>query len=280
MSSFLFAFLIILPTQAYIPSYWHTISRTAANHGRGLYLIDQEVALTRANEPPLIVREQWLVRNGKEMRLRAQGRRGLEGKLDLTHIYSDSEKTFIDAQGKKKTLKISSDWFESFFHFRTPEGINPQMLTLKMIPQEALKRPTSVDSLEDIKYEPQNFIRLGRSQGAISYAIGEPSKKNQLKPGLWIQQDAFTISKIRLPSQAEISAKDYREHKKNLWLPKQRKLTWNNNRAHFRILSVKTLGSQKRNRLKPKNLNLRSEPHLAKKMPDHPLLREFYEKFR
>src|SRR6185437_4517828 len=52
--SHLFALLILLlapAAQAYIPPYWMILSRTAQNHGKGAYIVDQDVTFSAVAPP-------------------------------------------------------------------------------------------------------------------------------------------------------------------------------------------------------------------------------------
>ncbi len=110
-----------LEVHAYIPPYWMIMSRTADNHGKGLYVIDQDVVFShgeKAAEEASVINERWIIQNEQSMRLEVTGRRQLKDQIRLTYIYQNGRRYFVDENGVKKSEKTSDDFFEPYFHFR------------------------------------------------------------------------------------------------------------------------------------------------------------------
>src|SRR5271165_1585743 len=101
------------PAMAYIPPYWMIMSRTADNHGRGVYVVDQDVVFNHGEEP-IIVNERWFVQGEQNMRLEVTGRRQLKDLLRLTYIYQNGRRYYLDENGVKKSEPITRDWFEPY----------------------------------------------------------------------------------------------------------------------------------------------------------------------
>lgn len=282
-----FIVLLLLATataQAYIPKFWMIMSRTAENHGRGFYLLDQNVVFTHADRP-LVVHEQWLIEGENRLRLRVYGKQGLKGKVQLTRVYNGRLKSFVDENGVRKSQKVSSDWFEPYFFFRFSKNIKPLMVAQKMIPPSGAQPPKRIYSLKDLSHDPEPFLRIGRMDGVFSYAIGTPTpvdKKDHPLPGLWIEQDAFVIQKVRLPSQVTVKAEGYDRFSRNFYFPKKRALVWGNHSIEFQTTRVKPLPTTNKlkERFSPKSLDYGKEPTLATKLPDDEIIKEFYSRFR
>ena len=189
-------FFVPVATYAYVPKFWHIMSRTAENHGRGIYRINQDVILLGEAEP-LTLHETWTVESENSMRLDVTGRGKLAGAIQLTFIYDGTARYFVDKSGQKKAVRPSSDWHEPYFQFRFSKNIKPIMKAHNMIPASALERPGRLRSIEEIKHDPQDFVRLARVGGTVAYGIGTPTPANATEnlPGLWIEQDNIVYSK-------------------------------------------------------------------------------------
>lgn len=267
---------------AYIPHFWMILSRTAENHGHGMYLLEQDVSIYGENDETLTVHEQWLVLNGERMRLKASGKKNLKDKFDLTFIYDNPRKSYLNEKGQKKALRIHQNWVEPYFHFRFSKKIKPNLHAMGIIPASELKEQAKLEKLEDLTHDRENFSRLSRTNGVITYAFGEKSTAENLKPGLWIEQDTFLVRKLRMPNNVNIEANNYKRYANNFWFPEERIITWGNRRAVIHTTSVKSVRktTANRNRLNTISLNSQKEPQLILKMPENLLLKEFYSRFR
>jgi hypothetical protein len=279
-----FLILLLAPTLwAYIPRFWLILSRTAENHGKGMYLIDQDVVFNHGEEP-IVAHEQWMILDEKNMRLRVTGKKGLEKKLSLTYVYDNGRRFYVDENGVRRVIKNSDDWFEHYFHFRFSKNIKPQLLAKKIIPPAGLKKGPSSWRLNSPPPPPEDFVRLTRATGVITYGIGTPTPINasEPNPGLWIEQDRFVVSKLRLPSRIELVAKNYKTYARGLKLPLNRELLWDDHRTQINLTKVKGISNSGKNkeRLSYKSLNFGKNPELSRVLPEDNVVRDFYTRFR
>lgn len=269
---------------AYIPDYQMIMSRTAENHGRGIYVIEQDVVF-RGDPDPLIVHETWWISGENAMRLNFEGRGALKGLVQGAFVYESNSKFWKEAAGSTKSARLSEDWFEPFFHFRFSKNIKPRMVALKMAPTESLKervpQVTNKETLE-FKYPQQKFVRLSRTGGTINYAIGTPTPVDDAagSPGLWIEQDQFVVRKIRMPSQTVVTAEGYSRQVESLWLPKTRTVSWGTNSVQVHTAQVKHLEKSGGDNLKLSSIDVQKNPALVVRLPEQDMIREFYSRFR
>jgi hypothetical protein len=269
---------------AYIPPFWMIMSRTAENHGRGPYMIQQEVTF-RSGDEPLVVQEIWIVENEQRMRVRISGRRSLKDHLQAVYIYDGGKKYFVDNHGAKKVARVGSDVFEPFFQFRFSKNIKPVMRFMGMIPPSALlepKKPTPT-KLDAAISENESYIRLSRLGGTVSYTIGQPTPVGAAPlPGLWIEQDNFVIKKLRLPSQVEVLADKYTSYPRNLWLPQTRQVKWGDKSALITVTQVKPLeaGAEVKRLLSESSLDFGKDPTISQELPTDETVKDFYTRFR
>lgn len=276
----LFMGLLSSPAIAYIPDYHMIMSRLAENNGRGTYEIEQEI-LFPADPEPLRVKETWIIGGEYDMSVTLSGVGPLKGLIQGRIVYDKGSKYFV-ADKKLMKAKLSSDWWQPFFHFRYSKNIKPLLVSLNIAPPESLqdRKITKVD--QKTTYTPQDFLRLSRTGGVINYTIGTPSspESSSAAPGLWIQQDMFLIRKLRLPSQVLVSADDYSRYSRHQWLPKKTTVEWDQNHAQILLSRVDALNSKdKRTQLlNPKSLSENNNPELQ--LPDQATIKEFYQRFR
>ncbi|MEQ1877071.1 MAG: hypothetical protein ABL958_10525, partial [Bdellovibrionia bacterium] len=161
------------------------------------------------------------------------------------------------------------------------DGLADFLVREKILPGKILPREQFKKEIKDYGYVPDPFVRLSRTGGIVTFAIGQPTPIDSPKalPGLWVEQDRFLIRRLRLESQAEISADDYGEFSGGLWFPKIRSVSWGDQTAHLRALKVAgtSLPAVVKDRLSPTGLRKRPD---AKESFSSPVVAEFYKRFR
>lgn len=227
---------------AYIPHSSFILDKTAEKHGKGNYQVQQELVFEN-NGVRTIVQENWWADNGK-LFLEAKG-----PGVSYVAIYEGSVKKLLEG-GAWKSVKSGPDFVEALFYYQNWQELARGIYRLGIVGQEIFSGPKKVGKLDQIEYKGQNFLRFSRSNGTLNYAIGTPSPPNDSKllPGLWIEQDAFVIRRIRLKDQDEVAADDYAPFTNNFSYPKQKTYTSGDSKTIARLLNVRALpasGEQK-----------------------------------
>jgi hypothetical protein len=267
---------------AYIPPYWMIMSRTAENHGRGIVIVDQDVIFSHSQEPQ-IVNERWIIQGESSLRLEVTGRKQLKDVIRLTYVYQNGRRYFIDENGVRKSEKIPDNFFEPYFHFRYSKNIKPILVSQNIAPAASLKSEPHRYSEKRPLPEPDSYVRLSRVGGTISYAIGTPSPVDtqDAYPGIWIEQDRFVIRKLRLPSQLEISANNYKSYTQNLFLPQERTVSWQGQVFKILLSSANAGGGPKTTAaLDSGSLNFGENPKLSRLLPEDAIIKDFYIRLR
>ncbi len=262
-----------IAVKAYIPPLTFIGARVAKSHGRAIYSVEQEVSIT-AGTDTVIVLERWIIDDGASMQLSIKGAPG-RGVM----VYQKGQRTWKDPEGPQRSEQNSTQFIEPFFHVRSYSGFIDQMAFAQIASKTQLIPQRKPQKGKEFAYVPEPYVRLGRTGGAIAYAIGQPSPVNapQGFPGLWIEQDRFHIRKIRFPSGAEVTADDYAEFSYDLAFPRQRTISWEGKTARIQLLRIAAL---------PKNTSIWQA--LAAKdssfqLADSPMratVQEFYKRFR
>lgn len=268
MTSF---FSLLLTTAfAFIPRGLLILDRVAENSGKGVYQIEQEVQFENG-QGSLSLKETWLIESENSMRLTVTGMKELQDKVFFQVIYSGGNKS--SSQGNQR---VTTDFIERYFHFRSGEGLAQAMIQLKIVPSSIFAK-RAVRNLKDTDYKPEPFVRLSRTGGVINYGFGPLSPESgDPAPGLWVEQDQFVITKLRLPTLAEVTANRYTGYSRGLQFPKSRTVTWGKNSVQLQTLSVvgKTKDAMK---TLPKGTETRVG---LTGQPAEAIIQEFYSRFR
>lgn len=277
---FLIVILISQNVWAYIPPTRIILSRVSENAGNGIYFIEQEVQMLVGIEP-IYLKETWVVENERTLRLTVQGTKDLKDLIRLQYLYVGGQKWQLK-NGKKESSKVSEDFIEKYFHFRTSENLIGSLQSLNILPVPLGTKKSVQKKGEEFKHEPESFVRYGRVEGSINYAFGKPTPVEQkdLNPGLWVEQDQFTIRKLRLPSQAEVTAENYATFSRGLSFPKQRTIQWNKNTVTVRLLSASSKGTAGNQIFQPNSLDITSTIKPLSNVAAQTLIEEFYTRFR
>lgn len=274
----IFALLMGLTAQAYIPEYSLIASRAADQHGRPgfAYQIEQDVTY-RKDAESYTVHETWTVTGENNLRLTIEGRGPLKGLVQGTLIYDGSLKTFFDG-GQAKNQRMGDEWLEPLFHFRNSKYFRSRLVNLKVTPAESLRDRAPLNTEGPLKYEPSGFLRLSRVGGSVAWAIGVPPTVGSA-PTVWMEQDQFVLRKYKSASQVTLKADNYAKYDETFWYPSQISYEFGGATITINTLSVKSLGklSGSDNRFKLASLTAAKD---SVKLPDTNGLREFYSRFR
>lgn len=263
--------------QAYIPEYSLIATRASEQHGKGAYLIEQEVTFRKESEVHT-VKETWIVTGENNSRVTIEGRGALRGLVQGTMIYEGSLKTFLDPSAQAKNQRLGDEWLEPLLHFRFGKYFRSRMVNLKVAPAESLRDRAPLNAEGPPKYEPLSFLRLSRVGGAVTWAIGM-SPNVGTSPTAWIEQDQFLLRKYRSANQTTMRADGYAKHQEGMWYPKTITYAFGDYTVTTNTLQVKHLGkiAPTDARFKMSSLNAQRD---ALKLPDVDGLREFYSRFR
>lgn len=265
---------------AYIPDYQLIMSRLAENHGRGYYKITQDVVFP-ADPEPLTIQETWIVSGDEEMAVSLKGKGALKDLVSGIIVYKNNKKYFRNSG--LKSARQTTDFLEPLFHFRYSKKMKPRLVAMKIAPAESLQGRALFEGDDPKQFPTQNFLRLSRSGGFVSYAIGVPTPVDQAKenPGLWIEQDRFHVRKARTASAATVIAANYTRYPNKFWFPKTRQFTWETHSVQTLVNSITAL---------PRNSNsaglvdtkriANESPEAEMKLPNQEVIRDFYKRFR
>lgn len=256
---------------AYIPSSRTIAIRTAKNNGKGAYAIEQDVQF-RAGSDSVTLRESWVVQDGDDMKVTVTG----PNNTRFETVYRAGKKTGPDSSGAVKTAAIPSEFIERFTHARTSNELLQSFVKAGVVPPSFLQERPRFNPNAKNPHSAEPLVRLGRSNGVLTWIFGTPTPvdSSKLLPAAWIEQDAFSLRRLRFPSEAELNANQYVVQAGNFVYPKERIVTWGGNTVAIRMLSVKALPAG------AAQSALNASDSKATRLPDQANVREFYSRFR
>jgi len=261
-----------------IPSTNFVMNQVAANHGKGTYIIDQEVTL-REPEGTNIIQERLYVVNGGEILLTARGNDG----FSAWRLMKNGRIFWTDGSSEKASL-ISNDNPAFILFTHNSQDLKQRLLRLGILVVQNTEPKKVPKDLKDIKYEPEPNVRLGRVAGTVTYAYGTPAPiTGPLPPGLWIEQDLFVVRKFRAGPDAEFTADDVTEFSKGLWYPRQQTLTFGGHLANVRVTHVHATEFPADIKKQFEPTYMRGRPETTTVWPKSTMtdiLQEFYKRFR
>nr|BFD61195.1 hypothetical protein CKG001_33020 [Bdellovibrio sp. CKG001]BFD68867.1 hypothetical protein HAGR004_38890 [Bdellovibrio sp. HAGR004] len=263
----------ILPTRT-------ILQKTSENAGSGIYAIEQEVQFT-SGEETVMVKETWLVDSDRTMRLTVTGGKDLQSSFKLQFLYNGGQKwSMVD--GQRKGEKLPEEFLERFLNMRNPEIFANALAHFKIVPTNAFHKKPLPKTANEIKHEPEHWVRLSRTGGVVNYALGAPTPVEQEagSPGIWIQQDEFVVRKLRLPSQVEMSANNYNNFARGLSYPRSRTIRWGNNTVTIRLISASARPQTAVALFQPSSLDTNLKWDGIADLPAKDVITEFYKRFR
>ncbi len=270
--------LLLTTSFAYIPPTRMILERASENSGSGVYAIEQEVQFSNAQDS-LFLKETWLIESDQSMRLMVTGTKDLKDQIKMQYVYAGGLRWSL-ASGRE-SQRLSEDFLEKYFHLRTMDRLASTLMQIKILPPTAISKKPLPKTVDGFKNEPEDFVRLSRAGGAVSYAYGVPSPvEGSENPGIWIEQDQFYIRKLRLPNQVEITADNYNSYSRGLSLPKIRTIRWGQNTVTIRLISVSAKPANVSGQLQPNSLDMPIKLDGLNNLPAKDVVTEFYSRFR
>jgi hypothetical protein len=270
--------LFVTSVFAYIPPTRMILQRTSENAGSGIYAIEQEVQFSNAQDS-LFLKETWLVENDHSMRLTVTGTKDLRDQIKMQFVYAGGLRWNLG--NGRESRRLSEDFLEKYFHFRTTEHLATALMQIKVLPPSALAKKPLPRNVEAIKYEPEDFVRLSRTGGVVNYAYGVPSATDaNPNPGIWIEQDQFLIRKLRLPSQVEVTADNYNPYARSLNFPKNRTVRWGQNAVTIRLIGISAKTGATPAHFQPASLDSPLKTDGLNNQPARDVVLDFYSRFR
>ncbi len=256
------------------------LQKTSENAGASNYVIEQEVQFSNGDDI-VQLKEIWLVENDHTMKLTVTGSKELQNTFKLQFIYSGGLRWRLIG-GATKNEKISEDFLEKYFNFRSPEGLANALTHHQIIPPGAYNKKSAARTSKDFIYEPESWVRLSRTGGVPNYALGNATPENQTEgnPGIWIEQDQFIIRKLRLKSRAEMTADNYKQFAKGLNYPRNQTVRWGNNTVNILLTSLSSRPKMAANIFQPSSLDTALKVEGLDSIPAKEAILEFYSRFR
>lgn len=265
---FVLTFLFSNLCWASIPSFNFLTQRLAKTHGSGSYVIKKDLSFFVDNSV-IHVEETWIVSSSQRMHLKVRSLPSSSEEVSFDYFYLKGVRSFYK-EGQLQTKNVSQNFYWPLFLTNSSRIIKDILVKNKIVPSSALFNQPTPKDLKEINHEPVDFISLARVGGQISYKIGK-KESGESGSSLWLTQDGFNISKLKLPSGARVTPKAYKRFARNMWLPQSQSILYGADSVQVAITSVVPT---KRSKVNQKSLQQKSV------LPKITQIKEFYETLR
>lgn len=275
-SAFIIILFLSLTTFAFLPSADFIFTKVVKNAGTGVYLVKQEVTFPTAQRN-ITVTETWWVQSDDLMFLKA------EGPLFTQYfLYKNGRKYIFAPNGGVQSLVLPPDFHEGLFFKRSSQDLKDSLVAQKILPAQTFKKRPMIKTPKDVKDIAQisePYMKLSRMTGSINYLLGFAALEEGA-PGIWIEQDKFTIKKLKLPTKSEMVADSFAELSRSLVYPKSQKISWENQYVQIELSRADALNKgveffEETNFAKLESQNKPLPPEWAQSV-----VGDFYKRFR
>ncbi len=276
MKSLILFLFFSTSAQAYIPSSDYVLTRVTKSHGKGIFTLEHDVTF-RSESETLVAREHWTIQDGDTMRLTVKA-----GTLALTFIYGDGKVYFSEEEGKVLSRKLSIESLERYFHTRSEKTLSDLLMNTKVLSANPLRPRPRPRDLKTFKPEIDPFMRMVRLGDDPTILISNSANPadSATAPGVWIDQDNYSIRKIRFPSQTEVVASNYQSLSNDLIASRLRTVTWGTNSVEIKLNKANSVAKTKDVESQFSTSTLAASPLQWGSSSMLPLLKEFYQRFR
>lgn len=231
------------------------LKKSIVHSGKTIVAIEQNVIFREGNTD-YVIKEEWLIEGDKNLKLTATGVGELKDVFKLNYLYNNKKRTQIVGKSRVVT-EATRELIEKFLAVKSMDSYLNYLKELGI----------------------SNRVRLSRSSGTISFAIGEPSTERALSPQFWIEQDYFHLNKIRFTTEAEVEFTEYKTYG-TLQYPDLKFVAWADKGAIIKVTKVSTKTGATIKSFYPQTLDQPSKMNLANKGALGQKIEEFYKRFR
>lgn len=259
---------------AYIPSADFIINKAVKNAGSGIYQLRKEIVF--ANQArPVTVTEHWWIQNDDLMFLKAES-----PAFTQYFLYKDGKRYTFNSQNSMQATGLAEDFYMPLFFQRNSQGFKETLIRKKLAPVQTFKKRPVVRNAKEahvIGQLQEPYLKLSRVKNTSSYLLGFASESED-RAGIWLEQNQFTIKKIKFEDSAELSVDQHAELSKGLTTPKTYVVIWGGQTAQVELSQGNSIpnGSTFFNENEFSKLSQQVKP-----IPDdYTSVIEFYKKFR
>jgi len=229
-----FPIFIFYSANASIPRTKTVLERLAKTQGNGSYVVELELQVPKGSGF-VTVQETWVIKDNENFRMSASA----DNEVFFTASYKGGQ---VQRQGLglPSNSPMSPEFFENLFHARSGALLGRQLIAKKAISPQAFEARKPFN-LKTPKYDADPFINWTKVSNQFFLGIGTTPNDAQGRR-VWLEPDKFYVRKIRLSSNAEMTAERYEPYPKGLFYPRERTITYGNKFGAIKTVSLRARG--------------------------------------
>lgn len=252
-----FIFLGLPKSFAYTPEYSTMLRRWADANPKPPFGVEWTVSFQEGNKK-YTAEEIWWFKNETSAEVTIVGTSNLTGLLNMSIVYDNNKKS---AEGQTSTAP--HEMLDFFSVQKNPPVIRSRLVQQGLATNESLKDRPSIKPGQEENYKAPPFIELTRARGVLSYWIKGPNSA-----GVALEELKFIPRKFAFSSGAQIFFDEYAKQGETNLFPRKKIFRWSQGEVE---LTLKRTLSKKPTEKAATNMA---------KMPDVPLIQDFYRRFR
>lgn len=269
--------LTSLSSQAYIPKLRTIIKNVSDKRSERSSLLTREVLFKTSNDK-ILINEKWYIKDDKNILIIAEA-----PGFKYISLHKEGKRYRLNSRKQVVSLETDTNFYMPLFFSSDPNSIAEFLVKLEVANSSILQKPESNFSLEEIKHEPEENVRLTRHEDKITYGIGKamPKDSNQPTNQVWIVQDQFQVLKLR-NQDFVVLAKDYEKYRNSFWFPKKINLLWDDFSVESSTVKLEplTVGPKTKKKFEFSYLQEFEIPEMDPSNKSLTEIEKFYLKFR
>lgn len=276
---YIFAILLTFPLigYAYIPKTITVLKNIAETRTDSSLRIKKEIIFQTENDKYL-VKETWYIKDSENYYLKATG-----PGFSFEALHQNGQRYRRNAEGQLLKSQDDLNFYMPLFVSNDTNIIGNYLIRSNILLPKVLQKPKSYHKMEEIKYSPEERIRLTRKNGIVHFGLGEPTPVDSTspKPQAWILQNDFYISKLR-QADFTIEANNYKKYARSISYPEKMVLKWDLFNIEMQTLDIDriSVGKNTKEKFEYNNLSNEASGQSLSENPTIESVRKFYLKFR
>ncbi|MEC9284020.1 MAG: hypothetical protein VX642_15000 [Bdellovibrionota bacterium] len=262
---------------AYIPKTITVLKNIAETRTDSPLRIKKEI-IFQTESDKYLVKETWYIKDSENFYVIASG-----PGFKFEALHQNGQRYRRNKEGQLLKSQDDVNFYMPLFVSNDANVIGNYLVRSNILLPSVLQKPKAFHKMEEIKYSPEERIRLTRKDGVVHFGLGEPSpvQASTPKAQAWILQNDFYVSKLR-QSDFTIEARDFKKYARSISYPEKMLLKWDLFNIEMQTLDIDriSVGKNTKEKFEVENLSNQSDSQALTENPTIDSVRKFYLKFR
>ena len=262
---------------AYIPKTITVLKNIAETRTDSSLRIKKEIIFQTENDKYL-VKETWYIKDSENFYIKATG-----PGFSFEALHQNGQRYRRNSEGQLLKSQDDVNFFMPLFVSNDANLIANYLIRSEILLPKVLQKPRALHKMEEIKYSPEERIRLTRKDGIVHFGLGEPTPvdSNSPKAQAWVLQNDFFITKLR-QEEFSVEANAYKKYARSISYPEKMILKGDLFNVEIQTLDIDriSVGKNTKEKFEVNKLTNQAAQQSLVENPTIESVRKFYLKFR